>query len=109
MRLYHYVAKGNTVLTDGILSFAQNPHADLSYYYKRSGETTHNGICQWMERCFKGRSRAVRAFSEPIQYTEKSINMFKPLRLSKARPPADEHIKPQNAAPNISCNIKKKY
>ena len=78
MRLYHYVAKGNTVLTDGILSFAQNPHADLSYYYKRSGETTHNGICQWMERCFKGRSRAVRAFSEPIQYTEKSINMFKP-------------------------------
>jgi len=30
-----------------------------------------------------------------------------PLRLSKARPPADEHIKPQNAAPNISCNIKK--
>ena len=78
MQLYHYVAKGNTVLTDGILSFAQNPHADLSYYYKRSGETTHNGICQWMERWFKGRSRAVRAFSEPIQYTEKSINMFKP-------------------------------
>lgn len=73
MRLYHYVAKGNTVLTDGILSFAQNPHADLSYYYKRSGETTHNGICQWMERCFKGRSRAVRAFSEPIQYTEKVL------------------------------------
>ena len=31
-----------------------------------------------------------------------------PLRLSKARPPAAEHIKPQNAAPNISCNIKKK-
>ena len=30
MRLYHYVAKGNTVLTDGILSFAQNPHAELS-------------------------------------------------------------------------------
>lgn len=53
MRLYHYVAKGNTVLTDGILSFAQNPHADLSYYYKRSGETTHNGICQWMERFLK--------------------------------------------------------
>mgnify|MGYP003214686101 CR=1 FL=1 len=48
MRLYHYVAKGNTVLTDGILSFAQNPHADLSYYYKRSGETTYvsgwNGV-----------------------------------------------------------------
>ena len=31
-----------------------------------------------MESCFEGRSRAIRGFSEPIQWTEKSINMFKP-------------------------------
>ncbi len=31
-----------------------------------------------MESCFNGRSRAIRGFSEPIQWTDKSINMFKP-------------------------------
>ncbi len=79
MKLYHYITKGNTALRDGILSFAKNPQADLSYYYKRTGgETTHAGIVQWMENCFEGRSRAIRGFSEPIRWTEKSINMFKP-------------------------------
>ncbi len=79
MKLYHYITKGNTALQDGILSFANNPNADLSYYYKRSGgETTHSGIVKWFESCFEGRSRAIRCLSEPIQWTEKSINMFKP-------------------------------
>lgn len=79
MKLYHYITKGNSALTDGILSFAKNPNADLSYYYKRTGgETTHAAIVQWMENCFSGRSRAIRGFSEPIQWTDKSINMFKP-------------------------------
>lgn len=78
-KLYHYITKGNTALTEGILSFAKNPNADLSYYYKRTGEkTTHTDIVKWMENYFKGRSRAIRGFSEPIQWTEKSINMFKP-------------------------------
>lgn len=63
----------------GILSFAKNPNADLRYYYKRTGgETSHSGIVKWMENCLEGRSRAIRGFSEPIQWTEKSINMFKP-------------------------------
>ena len=78
MKLYHYIAKPNTALKEGILSFANNPNADLHYYYKRSGETSHNGIVKWMESCFEGRSRAIRGFSEPIQWTEKSVNMFKP-------------------------------
>ena len=30
-----------------------------------------------MESCFKGRSRAIRGFAEPIQWTEKSEKMFK--------------------------------
>lgn len=78
-KLYHYITKGNTALTEGILSFAKNPNADLRYYYKRTGgETTHAGIVNWMENCFEGRSRAIRGFSEPIQWTEKSIQMFKP-------------------------------
>ena len=78
-KLYHYITKGNTALTDGILSFAKNPDADLRYYYKRTdGKTTHDDIVKWMENCFEGRSRAIRGFSEPIQWTEKSINMFKP-------------------------------
>lgn len=79
MKLYHYISKGNSALTEGILSFAKNPNADLSYYYKRTGgETTHAGIVKWFESCFAGRSRAIRGFSEPIQWTEKSKNMFKP-------------------------------
>ena len=78
MKLYHYIAKPNTALEEGILSFAKNPNADLRYYFKRSGETSHNGIVKWMESCFEGRSRAIRGFSEPIQWTEKSVNMFKP-------------------------------
>lgn len=78
-KLYHYITKGNTALQEGILSFAKNPQADLSYYYKRTGgETTHEGIVKWMENCFAGRSHAIRGFSEPIQWTDKSINMFKP-------------------------------
>ena len=78
-KLYHYITKGNNALKQGILSFANNPQADLHYYYKRTGgETTHSGIVKWMENCFEGRSRAIRGFSEPIQWTEKSINMFKP-------------------------------
>ncbi len=79
MKLYHYITKGNNALNQGILSFANNPQADLHYYLKRTGgETTHKGIVKWMENCFTGRSRAIRGFSEPIQWTEKSINMFKP-------------------------------
>ena len=78
MKLYHYIAKPNTALEEGILSFAKNPNADLHYYYTRSGETSHNGIVKWMESCFEGRSRAIRGFSERIQWTDKSINMFKP-------------------------------
>ena len=32
MILYHYITKGNTALSEGILSLAANPQADLSYY-----------------------------------------------------------------------------
>ncbi|MBQ7303420.1 MAG: hypothetical protein IJW75_00685 [Alphaproteobacteria bacterium] len=78
MKLYHYITKGNSALKEGILSFAKNPDADLRYYFKRSGQTTHEGIVKWMENCFEGRSRGIRGFSEPVKWTEKSINMFKP-------------------------------
>ena len=77
MKLYHYVAKPNTVLKEGILSFAQNPSADLRYYFKRSEETTHDGIIKWMEACFKGRSRGVRAFTEPIKWSKNSLSLKK--------------------------------
>lgn len=78
MKLYHYIAKGNDAQEKGILSFANNQKADLSYYFKRSGgKKTHKEICEWMESCFAGRSRAIRAFSEPIQWTERSIYCLK--------------------------------
>lgn len=77
MKLYHYITKGNSALTDGILSFAKNPNADLRYYYKRSGQTTHEGIVKWFESCFEGRSRGIRGFSEPIRWTENSLSLKK--------------------------------
>lgn len=78
MKLYHYVTKGNDVLQKGLLSFANNPNADLHYYFKRTGgKTTHKDICDWMENCYNGRSRAIRGFSEPIQWTERSIHCLK--------------------------------
>ncbi len=78
MKLYHYIAKGNKALEEGILSFANNPDANLHYYFKRTGgKTTHKEICEWMESCFVGRSRAIRAFSEPIKWTDKSIHCLK--------------------------------
>lgn len=75
MKLYHYIAKPNTALTDGILSFAKNPNADLRYYFKRSNETTHEGIVKWMESCFEGRSRGIRGFSEPVKWTKDSLSL----------------------------------
>lgn len=75
MKLYHYISKPNTALNEGILSFANNPNADLRYYFKRSGETTHGGIVKWMENCFEGRSRGIRGFSEPVKWTNDSLSL----------------------------------
>ena len=73
MKLYHYVTKENNVLDVGLLSFANNPNADINYYVKRSGKTTKTGIVDWMESCFNGRSRGIRFFTYPLQWTEKSL------------------------------------
>lgn len=75
MKLYHYVTKNNNVLTKGLLSFAKNPDADIAYYTKRSQATTHQGIINWMERSFPGRSRGIRFFLEPIKWTQDSLSL----------------------------------
>ncbi len=78
MKLYHYIHKNNNALTCGIMSFAQNRQADLSYYYKRSGgKTTHAEIVKWMESCFVGRSRGIRGFTEPIRWSEHNRKCLK--------------------------------
>lgn len=75
MKLYHYVTKGNNVMKAGLLSISKNPKSDISYYLKRSGAKTHKGVCSWMERCFKGRSRAIRFFTSPLQWTDRSLKI----------------------------------
>ena len=65
------------VLQKGLLSFAKNPKADLSYYFKRTNKTTHQEIVQWMESCYCGRSRAIRGFTETIKWSEKNIHCLK--------------------------------
>ena len=78
MKLYHYIQRPHTAHTDGILSFSCNRNADISYYIKRSGCTTHTDIANWMENCFIGRSRGIRAFIEPLQPSTKapSVQQF---------------------------------
>lgn len=75
MKLYHYAPKGDTVLENGLLSFAKNPEANLKYYIRRSGANTFEGILKWFESCFTGRSRAIRAFTEPIKWNENSLSL----------------------------------
>jgi len=77
MKMYHYVMKGNNVLEKGLLSLAANPNADLRYYYKRSGATTHSDIVKWMENCFAGRSRGIRCFTETIKWHERCLHLKK--------------------------------
>ncbi len=77
MKLYHYVTKGNNVKKVGLLSISKNPNADINYYLKRSGAKTHKGVCAWMEKCFKGRSRAIRFFTTPLQWTPKGLQIKK--------------------------------
>ncbi|MBR2300320.1 MAG: hypothetical protein IJ870_07120 [Alphaproteobacteria bacterium] len=77
MKLYHYVKRPNNVLEKGLLSIAMNKNTDLSYYLKRSGAKTHDEVCQWMESTFEGRSRGIRAFTEPCQWTERSLYCIK--------------------------------
>src|SRR5574344_878801 len=78
MKLYHYISKPNTALSEGILSFAKNPNADLSYYYKRTGVTTHKDIVTWFENCLKAEVVPSEAFQSLFNGPKKSINMFKP-------------------------------
>ena len=59
----------------GLLSISRNPAADINYYTKRSGRKTHKGVCAWMEKCFKGRSRAIRFFTTPLSWTKKSLRL----------------------------------
>lgn len=75
MKLYHYIVKGSNVMRQGLLSFAKNPNADIAYYTKRTNATTHKGVCEWMEKCFKGRSRGIRCFTTPLQWTQKSLRI----------------------------------
>ena len=73
MQLYHYVAKGNTVLTDGILSFAQNPHADLAIITNAPVKPHITGYVSGWNGVLKEEVVLSELFSEPIQYTEKVL------------------------------------
>ena len=67
MRLYHYAPLENTILTDGILSFASG-YGDVAPYVGRAGSDKRDEIIRWMEKCFPGRSRAISCTTEPIAW-----------------------------------------
>jgi len=67
MKLYHYAPIDNTVLQDGLLSFAKNP-INLKSYAKRAGSQNKEEIFAFLEKTFKGRSRAISCLTEPIKW-----------------------------------------
>lgn len=72
MKLYHYVRKGNSVLTDGLCSFATSPNVNPRDYRLRCGSEDRDDIIAWMESCFSGRSRGIRFFTETIKPHDKA-------------------------------------
>lgn len=65
MRLYHYAPKENTVLEEGIKSISKID-SNLHSYVKRVGSDKKEDIINWLEKTFKGRSRAISCLTEPI-------------------------------------------
>lgn len=66
MKLYHYAPKENTILTDGIKSFAKHPK-NLRAYSRRAGSEKPKDIIKWLDGTFPGRSRAISVLTEPIK------------------------------------------
>lgn len=73
MKMYHYVKKGNTVLQDGLLSFATSHSVNTRDYLKRTGFDDKQQIIEWMENCFVGRSRGIRFFTESIKWHNEAL------------------------------------
>lgn len=78
MKLYHYIPKNNTVMTDGLQSFAKSKSVNLKSYLWRDKELkTQEDVCNWLEKSFVGRSRGIRFFTEPIKWYEQSVDLLK--------------------------------
>lgn len=78
MKLYHYVPKDSTVMTEGLLSFSKSKKVNLkSYIWRAEGLKTKKDVCKWMEKCFKGRSLGIRFFTEPIKWNDNSVEVLK--------------------------------
>ena len=78
MKLYHYAPKDNTIMTEGLLSFSKSKTVDVrSYTWRGEGLKTKKDVCQWMEKCFVGRSRGIRCLTEPMKWYEHSIKALK--------------------------------
>ncbi|MBO4284632.1 MAG: hypothetical protein J5895_00155 [Alphaproteobacteria bacterium] len=67
MKLYHYAPMDNSVLQDGLLSISKNP-INLKSYAKRAGSSKKEDIYAFLEKTFKGRSRAISCLTEPIKW-----------------------------------------
>jgi len=67
MKLYHYAPQQNTIMTDGLISFAGGC-GDIRPYIKRAGSQNRQDIITWMENCFPGRSRSLSVITEPVQW-----------------------------------------
>ena len=67
MKLYHYAPKNNTVLTDGLYSYAKHP-TDLKRYSSYAKSKRRNEVIAWMDKTFPGRSRTVSCLTEPVKW-----------------------------------------
>ena len=68
MRLYHYAPKTNTILQNGLYSYAKHPHLQRSYAVPAKSDKKKD-IIAWMENnIFPGRSKAISCLTEPMQW-----------------------------------------
>ena len=66
MKLYHYAPLKNTCLEKGLLSVSLLPEC-LMHYAQRAHSEDLADIVKWLDSTFKGRSRSVSCFTEPLK------------------------------------------
>ena len=65
-------------MTEGLMSFSKSKRVNLkSYIWRAKGLKTQEDVSNWMEKCFKGRSRGIRLFTEPIKWYDHSVEVLK--------------------------------
>lgn len=68
MRLYHYAPKNNTILEQGLYSYAKYPGVLKRSYALPAKSNKRKDIIAWMENIFPGRSKSISCLTEQMKW-----------------------------------------